>query len=107
MASSARAMPNSGRVIQSMFQRMARKPGALSADVVARSCHRVRIEGAEAAFAGGEALQRLDQRFAPEIRPQRFDEQQFGIGRLPEQEIGQPVFAAGADHQVRLGQARW
>ena len=39
-----------------------------------------------------------------EIRPQHLGEQHFGIGRLPEQEVRQTMFAGGADHQVWLGQ---
>ena len=39
-----------------------------------------------------------------EIGPQRVDEQQFGIGRLPQQEIGQPLLARRADQQVERRQ---
>src|SRR6185437_6679766 len=33
------------------------------------------------------------------------DEQQFGIGRLPEQEVGEAMFARGADEEVERWQA--
>ena len=39
-----------------------------------------------------------------EVGPQRVDEQQFGISRLPQQEIGQPHLARRADQQVQLRQ---
>ena len=39
-----------------------------------------------------------------EVRPQGVEEQQLGIGRLPQQEIRQADFARGADQQVELGQ---
>ena len=52
----------------------------------------------------GETFERLEQRVTAEIRPQRIHEQKFRIGRLPEQEVGKPPLARGADHQIRLGQ---
>src|SRR5579859_268045 len=36
-----------------------------------------------------------------EIRPKRVDEHEFGIGGLPEQEVAEPLLAAGADDQIR------
>ena len=41
---------------------------------------------------------------AVEIGPERVDEQQFGIGRLPQQEVRQPLLARGADQQVERRQ---
>ena len=41
---------------------------------------------------------------AVEIGPERVDEQQFGISRLPEQEVGQALLARGADQQVERRQ---
>ena len=55
-----------------------------------------------AAPANRRALRR--KRVFVEIGPEGVDEQQFGIGRLPQQEIGQPHLARGADQQVELGQ---
>src|SRR4051812_36519594 len=38
-----------------------------------------------------------------EIGPQRIDEDQFGIGRLPQKEIADPLLSTGPDKQVRIG----
>src|SRR3546814_12370903 len=48
---------------------------------------------------------RLTQPRAVEIGPQRIDEQQFGISRLPQQEVRQPALARGADEQIERRQA--
>ena len=40
---------------------------------------------------------------AVEIRPVGWNEHQFTIGRLPEQEIRQPLFAAGANDEIGIG----
>src|SRR5690606_20422056 len=40
-----------------------------------------------------------------EIRPQPVDEEQLGIGRLPEQEVADALLAAGADQQIRVRNA--
>src|SRR6185312_7665266 len=39
----------------------------------------------------------------PELRPVRVAEVELGVGRLPEQEVRQPLFPRGADDQVGLG----
>ncbi len=41
----------------------------------------------------------------PEIRPQHLEEQELRIGRLPQQEVGQPLLAGGTDDKVRIGHA--
>src|SRR5471032_1790113 len=38
-----------------------------------------------------------------EVGPEPVEEDQFGIGALPEQKIADPLFAAGADQQIRIG----
>src|SRR3954468_925831 len=38
-----------------------------------------------------------------EVGPQRIDEDQFGISRLPQQEIADPLFPASPDEQVGIG----
>src|SRR5215470_12940787 len=38
-----------------------------------------------------------------EIRPKRVDEDELGIGGLPEEEIAEPLLAAGADDEIRVG----
>ena len=72
---------------------------------------RLRIERARSSAAEAP-LARARNRRAPranaglvEIGPERVDEQQFGIGRLPEQEVGQALLARGADQQVERRQA--
>ena len=46
------------------------------------------------------------QRRAVEIRPVDRQEDEFGIGRLPQQEIRQPLLAGGADDEVGIGNVR-
>jgi hypothetical protein len=36
------------------------------------------------------------------IRPQPVGEVQFGVGALPQEEVGQPLLAAGADQEEAL-----
>ena len=55
---------------------------------------------AEAALARGEIARAPRRKSLVEIGPERVDEHQFGIGRLPQQEIRQPHFARGADQQI-------
>ena len=100
----ARNMPNSSAVIQSIAEADGAKPALARVRLAHAHATASESERAEAAVAGGEAFHRLGQRRAAEIRPQRVEEQKLGIGRLPEQEVGQPVLAAGADHQVGLRQ---
>ena len=40
-----------------------------------------------------------------EIGPEHVGIVELGIGRLPQQEIGDTQLAAGADHQIRIGHA--
>src|SRR4029450_6332554 len=74
-------------------------------------CRCKRPTGASAADAAISPLtptelgDRLLQMVLAEIRPQRVDEHQLGIGTLPEQEIADALLAAGADQQVRVGHA--
>ena len=48
----------------------------------------------------------LFERGAVEIRPVGRHEHKLAVGRLPQQEIRQPLLAAGADDQVGIGQIR-
>ncbi len=57
-------------------------------------------EAAEAALAAMEIGDRGAQIVGAEVGPQRVDEAELGVGRLPQQEIGQPLFAAGADEEI-------
>src|SRR5262245_55058275 len=38
-----------------------------------------------------------------EVGPQHVDEAELGVGALPEQEVGEPFFAAGANEEVDVG----
>ena len=35
-----------------------------------------------------------------EVGPQSVDEAELGVGALPQQEVGQPLLAAGADEEI-------
>src|SRR5678815_2035373 len=48
-------------------------------------------------------LDRHAKRRRVEVRPEQVGEIELGVRELPEQEIGNPLLAAGADEQVRLG----
>jgi hypothetical protein len=50
-----------------------------------------------------EGGNRLVQRRLVEIGPQPVAEKQLGVCGLPQQEVADPHFAAGADHQIRIG----
>src|SRR5690606_37025319 len=64
------------------------------------------LSSAKAPLPFREACQRLFQVGDGEIGPQHIGEPQFGIGRLPQQEIRQANFAAGPDQQVKRRQVR-
>ena len=57
-----------------------------------------------AARAGRNRPARAPSASPVEIGPEHVGEQQFGIGRLPEQEIGEALLAGGADDQVERRQ---
>src|SRR3546814_19160482 len=61
-----------------------------------------RSQPAETSLALRERRDRLTQPRAVEIGPQRIDEQQFGISRLPQQEVRQPALARGDRKSTRL-----
>src|SRR6185312_3876484 len=56
-------------------------------------------EAPDARFVGGE---RLFEVLAREVRPQDLGEVQLAVGRLPHQEVRDPLLAAGTDHQVGI-----
>src|ERR1700682_5349756 len=87
----------------------------MAADRIRRSWPRYRPGrpiGASAANAAitpltpAELGDRLFQVLLAEIRPQRVDEHQLGVGTLPQHEIADALLAAGADQQVGVGHAR-
>src|SRR6185436_18702258 len=61
--------------------------------------------GSEAALAAGIFAQRLLELRLAEIRPHHVEEDELRIGALPQQEIGQPLLAGGADDQVGVRNA--
>jgi hypothetical protein len=63
-----------------------------------------RPQTAEPALAPAEAGERGGEIFRLEIGPHPLGEMKFGVGALPEQEIGQPLFAAGPDDEVDVPQ---
>ena len=61
---------------------------------------------AEPAFAAAIFGDRAFERGAVEVRPVGRHENELAIGRLPQQEIRQPLLAAGADDEIGIGQIR-
>src|SRR4051812_3579010 len=63
------------------------------------------LRQAETPLATGEEIKRTFQLGHIEIRPQHLTEEQLGIRRMPKQEIADPLFPTGADHQIDLRHA--
>src|SRR5438132_590538 len=59
--------------------------------------------GTVTAFAAAIVGDRLLEIGAPEIRPQRLGEDEFGVSALPQQEIADALLAAGANQKVGIG----
>src|SRR5882724_13705226 len=62
-------------------------------------------DAAVAALALLKLEQGLKQSRSIEIRPERFGNEDFSIGDLPEQKIADAHLAAGTDQQIGIGQA--
>src|ERR1700734_3127985 len=62
-------------------------------------------DAAVAAFAFLKLDESFEQTGAAEVRPQRFRDENLGVGNLPEEKIADAHFAAGANQQVGIGQA--
>src|SRR5687768_13285991 len=58
---------------------------------------------AEAPLALAVRRDRLVERCAVEIGPQRLGEIELGVGELPEQEVGDALLAPGADEKIGFG----
>src|ERR1700761_9635153 len=71
-----------------------------------RSRSGFRSQAAEPALAPGIFGDRALERGLVEIGPMNGNENELAIGRLPHQEIRQPLLAAGADDQIRIGNFR-
>ena len=65
----------------------------------------LRLYPAETAVAALVVDNGLVQLFPVKIRPQGIAEIEFTVGTLPQQEVGKPQLAAGADDQFRIGNA--
>src|ERR1700754_3813866 len=57
----------------------------------------VRLRSPETPLAALVLADRLFERGAVEVRPQHVEEDQLGVGRLPQHEIGEPRFTRRAD----------
>src|SRR5262249_22885884 len=68
-----------------------------------RDQRRQRANPAEAPLAAMEIRKRGGEIGGAEVGPQRVDETELGVRGFPEQEIGQPLFAARADEQIDVG----
>ena len=64
----------------------------------------LRLDASKAPLAARVFLEHPDKGAFVEVRPVLVDENQFRIGALPEQEVGEAVFAAGADDEVGIRQ---
>src|SRR3954464_7588843 len=54
----------------------------------------------EPAVSAGELQQGGVERVRAEVRPQALREHELGVGGLPDEEVADPLLAAGADHEV-------
>src|SRR5690348_3982068 len=64
-----------------------------------------RLDSPIATIAAGIVFEHLTERGLIEIGPVLLDEDQFGVGALPEQEVRETLLAAGADDDVRVWHA--
>src|SRR5262245_35464331 len=64
--------------------------GVLRSGLLGGGEMRDRAHAAEAALAAAEIHDRCGEIVAAEVGPQHVDEAELGVGRFPEQEIGQP-----------------
>ena len=62
-----------------------------------------RSDGAVAAFAFLEVEEGFEKTGTIEIGPEGFGNEDFGVGNLPEEEIADAHFAAGADEEIGIG----
>src|ERR1700759_808989 len=60
--------------------------------------------GAVAALPRGVQLDGLPEREAVDVRPEDVGEHHLGVRRLPQHEVGQPLLAGGAPHEVGVGE---
>ncbi len=63
-------------------------------------------EAAEAAFALLVVVDGFEQVDAAEVGPKAVGDEDFGVGDLPEEEVGDALLAGGADDEVGVGHVR-
>ncbi|MFM1945427.1 MAG: hypothetical protein RI897_4409 [Verrucomicrobiota bacterium] len=61
------------------------------------------LDGAEAAVTFGVFVEGVEELGFSEVGPERGGDDEFGVGDLPEEEVRDAEFAAGADEEVRVG----
>src|SRR5438094_8764326 len=61
-----------------------------------------RLPATEPPLALAERARGRLEGLAGEVRPQLVAEDELGVGRLPQQVVGQPLLAARADDEIRL-----
>src|SRR5580698_6321460 len=66
---------------------------------------RARFQSAKAPLAAMKGGERVGKIGRPELRPHPLGEMQLGIGAFPQQEVREPLLAAGADDEVDVAQA--
>src|ERR1700681_906479 len=100
----------SGRVRTRAIRVYSTMPGR-TARLLTSSCPRFRSKApgysllpAVAALAGGEGVDRAVERRRVEVRPRVVRRPQLGVRGLIEQEVRQPQLAAGAHHEVGIGE---
>src|SRR5437763_12898327 len=84
-----------------------RRSGAAPAGVSLASAisARAKARAAEAAVARGVFLDRGPEGAVVEVGPEVGQEDELGVGRLPEQEIRDPLLAGGPDDEIGIGDA--
>src|ERR687897_3160623 len=90
---------------------MAHLPMAMVASAIGASTRAVaalhrsmgNLDAAPAPGPGPERRESRQELIRGEVWPQRIRHVEFGVGYLPEQEVGDAELAAGPDHQVDLG----
>src|SRR5258708_5050929 len=78
-------------------------PTGLTQCISRRFAAELLARSTEATLAAAIGIDRATQRLPIEVGPEFIGEIELGIGKLPEQEITDALFAAGADEQIRLG----
>src|SRR3954469_16356105 len=61
------------------------------------------LAAAEAAPAAGVVVESRAKLVLAEVRPERVDEDELGVGELPQEEIGDPQLTGGANQEVWVG----